>query len=73
MTALHTNTSYYILRRKDVSERLQLSRSTIYDRMNPKSPRYDPHFPKPLRLGPKAVGWLESELNAYVQQLARTG
>nr|WP_267397930.1 AlpA family phage regulatory protein [Pseudomonas sp. GM_Psu_2] len=31
-----------ILRMKQVQERVVLSRSTIYDRINERSPRYDP-------------------------------
>ncbi len=55
-----------ILRLKQVSECTGLSRSTIYDRMNPKSPRYDPTFPKSVELGPGAVGWVESEIQAWL-------
>jgi prophage regulatory protein len=57
-----------ILRRRDLEARLRLSRSTLYEKINPKSPRYDPTFPKPFRLGSgaAAVGWLESEVEAWV-------
>ena len=51
-----------ILRRRDLEARLKLSRSTIYDKMDPDSPGYDATFPKPIRLGNgSAVGWIESE------------
>lgn len=58
-----------ILRRKQVEARTGLSRTTIYDRINPKSPRYDATFPTPISLGASAgaVGWLESELNAWIE------
>ncbi len=60
-----------ILRRKQVEQRLGLSRSTIYGKLkrDPKRPReYDPTFPLPIKLGPgaKAVGWVESEINAWL-------
>ncbi|HDT6080180.1 TPA: AlpA family phage regulatory protein, partial [Aeromonas veronii bv. veronii] len=42
------------------------SRSTIYDRLNPKSKRYDPSFPKPLRLGESAIGWQLSEILIWI-------
>lgn len=63
---IQTKTS--ILRRRDLELRLRLSRSTLYEKINPKSPRYDPTFPKPFRLGSgaAAVGWLESEIEAWV-------
>ena len=56
-----------ILRRRDLEARLKLSRSTIYDKINPGSPRYDATFPKPIRLGNgSAVGWIESEVEIWL-------
>jgi predicted DNA-binding transcriptional regulator AlpA len=40
-----------IIRLKRVIELTGLSRSTIYDRINPKSKRYDISFPKSIKLG----------------------
>lgn len=51
-----------ILRLPAVIEKCGLSRSTIYEKLNNRSPRYDPTFPKPLRLGTAAVGWLQHEI-----------
>jgi prophage regulatory protein len=57
-----------ILRRRDLETRLRLSRSTIYDKINPNSPRYDATFPKPVRLGNgAAVGWIESEVAEWLE------
>lgn len=57
-----------ILRRRDLESRLKLSRSTIYDKINPDSPRYDPTFPTPIRLGNgSAVGWIESEVDIWLR------
>lgn len=56
-----------IIRRKQVEARTGLSRTTIYDRINPKSPRYDPAFPRPISLGAGAVGWVESEVNTWIE------
>ncbi|WP_315809341.1 helix-turn-helix transcriptional regulator [Pseudomonas sp. C9-3] len=52
-----------------------LSRSTIYDRMNPKSPRYDSTFPLPVKLSGAickggAVAWVEEEIAGWIR--ART-
>ena len=49
-----------ILRRKQVQVRTGLSRSTIYDRITAGS------FPKPVSLGGRAVGWVESEIDAWL-------
>ena len=58
-----------ILRRKQVESRTGLGRSTIYAKMrrDPKRPGdYDPTFPKPISIGAKAVGWVESEVEEWV-------
>lgn len=57
-----------ILRRRNLEQAIKLSRSTIYDKINPSSPRYDETFPKPIRLGGgSAVGWIESEVNEWLR------
>lgn len=55
-----------IIRLKQVQLRTGLSRSAIYDRLDPKSPRHDPLFPKQVSLGTGAVGWVESEVSAWL-------
>lgn len=51
-----------ILRRKQVETRTGLSRSTIYARIAAGL------FPSPIDLGGgRAVGWLESEIDQWVQ------
>jgi len=67
--AAQLNTALTILRRKQVEARTGLSRSTIYARLRQNSKRpgeYDPTFPKPISIGAKAVGWIESELDAWL-------
>lgn len=59
-------TSKRILRIKQLSEIIGLARSTIYDYLDPRSPRHDPTFPKPIKLGTSAVGWLETEINQWI-------
>lgn len=48
-----------LLRLPKVCERSGLSRSRIYD---PAS-----NFPKPVKIGPRAVGWVESEVDQWVK------
>ena len=62
------NSQMRIIRIKQVQERVGLSRSTIYDRINERSPRYDPEFPKPAKLGAYAVGWLEESINEWINK-----
>jgi prophage regulatory protein len=49
-----------ILRLSEVKRRVPFSRSTIYL----KASRGE--FPKPVHLGARAVGWLESDINAWI-------
>lgn len=49
-----------ILRRPQVSARTGLSRSTIYQL------GADGNFPKPINLGPRSVGWLSHEIDAWL-------
>jgi prophage regulatory protein len=68
-TAVQDAKQIHILRRKQVEARTGLSRSTIYSKLkhNPKRPRdYDSSFPAPISVGAKAVGWIESELDAWL-------
>ncbi len=51
-----------ILRLAEVKGRTGLSRSTIYLRVAEGS------FPKPVSLGARAVGWLENEIQEWIQQ-----
>ncbi|WP_410498649.1 helix-turn-helix transcriptional regulator [Chitinibacter sp. S2-10] len=61
-----------ILRRKQLQVRLGLARSTLYAKLNPNSASYDPTFPRPFKLGAGArlVGWLESDVEAWILQCA---
>lgn len=58
--AAQLQTALTILRRKQVESRVGLSRSTIYDRIKAGT------FPAPISLGEKAVGWIESEIDAWL-------
>lgn len=58
--AAQLQTALTILRRKQVEARTGLSRSTIYDRIKAGT------FPAPISLGEKSVGWIESEIDAWL-------
>lgn len=55
------NKNENILRLPDVKSRTGLSRSTIYLAMK------NDCFPKSISLGPRCVGWIESEINDWIQ------
>lgn len=56
-----------ILRRKQVEARTGLSRSTIYLRIS------EGTFPKPVNLSTQAVGWVESEIDHWIDETIKTG
>ncbi|ATY80808.1 AlpA family transcriptional regulator [Aeromonas veronii] len=58
-----------ILRMPEMKLRVGMSRSWIYERINPKSPRFDPSFPRPVRVGTSAIGWRESSVDIWIQSL----
>jgi prophage regulatory protein len=55
-----------MLRLKQVIERTGLSRSTVYNKLDPRSKHHDPSFPKQIGMGSGSVRWLESELEAWI-------
>lgn len=50
-----------ILRLPAVKVRTGLSRSTIYSRISAGT------FVTPIKIGPRSVGWLESEIQAWIE------
>lgn len=54
------------VRLTQVLERLGISRSTLYAKLNKNSPYYDPTFPKQIKLNPNsfrsAVVWILHEI-----------
>jgi prophage regulatory protein len=60
-----------ILRLKQLEEQVGLKRSSIYEKMNPKSDRYDPTFPVMVSLGERSVGWYAHEVDEWLESLQR--
>ncbi|MFM0385719.1 helix-turn-helix transcriptional regulator [Paraburkholderia dipogonis] len=53
-----------ILRRGQVEQEVGLKRSTIYQRMQ------EGTFPRPIRLGERAVGWRASDIELFLKDPA---
>ena len=60
MTAIQ-NRAKRVIRQKEVSDKLGLSKATIWLYVRTRN-----DFPKPIRLGANSVGWLESEIDAFI-------
>jgi prophage regulatory protein len=58
--------THTILRLPAVKTRTGLSRSTIYLRVSQGT------FPKPVSLGARAVGWVEAEIQEWLQRQIET-
>ena len=58
--------THTILRLPAVKIRTGLSRSTIYLRVSQGT------FPKPVSLGARAVGWVEAEIQEWLQRQIET-
>jgi prophage regulatory protein len=54
--------THTILRLPNVKASTGLSRSTIYLRVSQGT------FPKPVKLGGRAVGWVQTEIQEWLQQ-----
>lgn len=55
-----------IIRRSTVLERTGLSVSTLYYFIS------EGRFPKPVKLGLRSVGWIEKEVDGWIQSRSRT-
>ena len=51
-----------IFRRRQLEERLGLTRSSIYKMMD------DGEFPRPMKIGRRAVGWRADEIAQWLEQ-----
>lgn len=56
-----------ILRMGGAAHKIGYSRTTIYRKLDPKAPEYDPSFPRPIPLGAQAIGFSERELDAWIE------
>lgn len=62
----HSNEPLRILRMSELTTLLGISRSSIYEKLNPKSSYYDAEFPKPVRLGAASVGWRSTAIDEWI-------
>jgi prophage regulatory protein len=60
-----THSVHTILRRREVERRVGLGRSSIYALIA------DGSFPEPIKLSKHAVGWIETEINSWLDKRIR--
>jgi prophage regulatory protein len=61
MTENESQNKYRVLRLSQVKARTGLSRSTIYLAVK------NDAFPKPISLGLRSIGWIETEIESWIQ------
>lgn len=61
-----------LIRKSLLRDQLQVGNSTLYDWMNPASPRYDPMFPRPIKIGAASVAWVIDEIDEWVSSKIRS-
>ena len=71
MTQIDQKPALRVLRLPAVLARTGLSRSTVFAKLNLSHQSFDPSFPKRIRLGLRAVGWIESELDDWIKKSRR--
>jgi prophage regulatory protein len=59
---MYTESATHILRLQAVRQRTGLSRSSIYLKIS------QGIFPKPIRLGERSVGWLQTEVDSWIEE-----
>lgn len=72
----HPNEHYFqrksrLVRKRELLSRIGIASSTLYDWLNPSSPRFDPSFPRQIKIGKATVAWLEEELELWMQARMR--
>lgn len=57
-----------IIRIGELVAMLGISRATIYNKLNKSSRQYDKTFPKRIKLGASAVGWLKADVDSWLAE-----
>ncbi len=62
-----------IVRPAGIRAAVGFGKTLAYAKLDPKSPYYDPTWPRPVKLSARAVGWKFSELQAWLEAQERAG
>ncbi|MGC9386440.1 MAG: helix-turn-helix transcriptional regulator [Hydrogenovibrio sp.] len=57
-----------LLNLNNLVKMLNISRSTIYRKIKPNAKQYDPTFPKPIKVGQKAIRWRLSDVEKWLDE-----
>ncbi|NJD25620.1 MAG: AlpA family phage regulatory protein [Betaproteobacteria bacterium] len=57
---------FYFMPLPELERTTGQGKSLIYEKLNPKSDKYDPDFPKPVVLSRRCVRWRSDEVRAWM-------
>lgn len=60
-----------VIRARECRAMLGISNGAFYARQSPVSAYFDPNFPTRVRLGQRAVGYLLTDIERYIENLKR--
>lgn len=60
--------SIRFIRLPELLKMVSMGRTTLYDKLNEKSKRYDSTFPKPIKDGSRVM-WIEHEVQVWIENL----
>lgn len=66
---INSNLHMGVIRLPKLLQILGISRSTVYLKINNQSKYYDQNFPRPIKLGEKAVGWMLNDVFEYLERI----
>ena len=58
-----------LLRKTPFARKLGINPRTVDRKIDVNGPYYDPDFPKPVQIGPNAVGFVDEEGDKYIRLL----
>ena len=59
-------TSMKLLRATQVCNKLNISKTTLYAKLDKSSKYYDPHFPRQIFIGANSVAWIEQQIDSWI-------
>lgn len=51
-----------------VCKKVQLGKTSLYSKLNPKSKYHDPKFPNPIKISDSRIAWIEEEVDLWIEQ-----
>ena len=73
MSTVTINTPLKLLRAAQVCDKLKISKTTLYAKLDRNSKYHDPDFPRQIKLGSSSVGWVEHQVDQWIMNKIAIG